>query len=274
MRSQVFVLCVCVGLCVVECGNILAILPFIGKSHFFSYEPILAALARRGHDVTVVSKFPRTSPLKGYTDIDVRNPETTEVKINLTKIEIFGILGEEVMEKIEEFLIDFESVFKRDDFQRLLHGNVSFDLVITEVFVSDMFNGVAYKFNAPLVGIISSTVLPWANDRFGIPDNPSYIRSTFYPGVGEMTFYDRILNTFALMISKVFYDYYISSRDEVISKRYLGSDTPPVKDIVKNTSLLLTNSHFSLNQARPFPPNVIEISGAHLKQLKPLPQVD
>ncbi|EFN66981.1 hypothetical protein EAG_15338 [Camponotus floridanus] len=57
--------------------KILGIFGHLGKSHFDMFKPLLEELARRGHEVTVVSYFPRTDdakakePLPNYKDINL-----------------------------------------------------------------------------------------------------------------------------------------------------------------------------------------------------------
>lgn len=164
-------------------------------------------------------------------------------------------------------------MFKDERIIDLLNSTVKFDLVMTEIFASDMFVGLSHVFEAPLIEMISSVVIPWASDRFAIPDNPSYIRTYFDSGAGPMSFYERIKNSFVLLLSKGLYYYHITLNDERVSKTYLGENVPPLKEMMKKTSLFLVNSHFSINGARPFPPQVVEIGGVHIKPAKPLSQV-
>lgn len=58
-----------------------------------------------------------------------------------------------------------------------------------------------------------------------------------------------------------------------IAKQFFGPDLPDLRDLVYETSLLLVNSHFSINQARPTVPNFIEVGGLHINDPKPLPPV-
>lgn len=51
--------------------KILVLLPYFGKSHWLVSKPLLEELARRGNEVTVLSHFPRKTPLKNYRDISM-----------------------------------------------------------------------------------------------------------------------------------------------------------------------------------------------------------
>ena len=55
--------------------------------------------------------------------------------------------------------------------------------------------------------------------------------------------------------------------------KYFSRDVPSVQELVQNMSLVLSNSHFSLNQPRPFVPNFIEIGGMHIDKNTTLSKV-
>jgi glucuronosyltransferase len=48
-------------------------------------------------------------------------------------------------------------------------------------------------------------------------------------------------------------------------KKYFGQDIPPLSELKKRTSLLLVNSHFSLNGPRPTVPGFVEVGGLHIQ---------
>lgn len=58
-----------------------------------------------------------------------------------------------------------------------------------------------------------------------------------------------------------------------IAKKFFGEDLPDLREIAQKTSLILVNSHFSINIARPTVPNFIEVAGLHINEPKTLPEV-
>lgn len=54
---------------VIKSSNILAFLPSPWKSHVVSFQPLFLELARRGHNVTVVSQFAISNPPTTYTQV-------------------------------------------------------------------------------------------------------------------------------------------------------------------------------------------------------------
>lgn len=57
--------------CLAACHGyrLLGLFPFQGKSHFVMFEHLMKGLARKGHQIDVVSKFPLKKPYPNYTDI-------------------------------------------------------------------------------------------------------------------------------------------------------------------------------------------------------------
>jgi glucuronosyltransferase len=84
--------------------------------------------------------------------------------------------------------------------QDLKKSKKKYDLVITEIFGSDCMLGFGHFFDVPTISLITSTFFPWAAERIGNPDNPSYIPSYFFSSPGNL--YERLENTIKLLLSK------------------------------------------------------------------------
>jgi hypothetical protein len=50
-------------------AKILGVFPFPARSHLIVQKALMLELARRGHEVTVVSGFPENKPVPNYTDV-------------------------------------------------------------------------------------------------------------------------------------------------------------------------------------------------------------
>uniref|UniRef100_A0A1B6E1B5 UDP-glucuronosyltransferase n=1 Tax=Clastoptera arizonana TaxID=38151 RepID=A0A1B6E1B5_9HEMI len=151
-------------------------------------------------------------------------------------------------------------------------NNHKFDLVMTEIFNTDLFLGFAYKYKANIISLSSCPVVPWGTQRFGIPDNPAYIPYAFSSKIDLTSFTNRLWNFYSNFILKTVYEQYYLNKISNTAKKYFGSDMTSLEELTKKTSLLLVNSHPSLKEARPLPPQVIEIGGLHVKPAKPLPK--
>ncbi|XP_044733444.1 uncharacterized protein LOC123296047, partial [Chrysoperla carnea] len=257
-----------------SCGyKILGVFPHGGKSHFFVFAPILRELAQRGHEVTVISHFPEKNPLPNYKDISIVG--AGEIGLNnipagaipngiFTNIFTHIVLSEEGKQNCE--------ALRYPEIQNLIKSNNTFDVILQENFNTDCFLALNYIFKAPSIGLSSCTVMPWLHDRFGIPLNPSYKPLNFLAHGDKMTFYQRVSNTLHYFLhGYLIPNMYMTKQDDIVVRKYLGENIPSVADIAKNTSLFLINTHYTLNKAWAYPPNVVEISGVHLGKSKALP---
>ncbi|XP_044733862.1 UDP-glycosyltransferase UGT5-like isoform X2 [Chrysoperla carnea] len=253
--------------------KILGVFPHAGKSHFMVFVPILRELTRRGHEVTVISHFPETHPLPNYTDISIVGAG----EIGLNNIPTSMIVNNKFRNILDHFFLGQKGAqnceaLNYPQVQNLIRSNKTYDLIIHEHFNTDCFMALNYIFKAPNIGLSSCTMMPWLFDRFGIPNNPSYMPVNLLHYGDKMTFFERVINTVAYFLhSYILADILMTKPADNAVKMYLGENIPSVAEIVKNTSLFLINTHYTLNRARPYPPNVIEISGVHLDTPKALP---
>ncbi|PSN46985.1 hypothetical protein C0J52_17347 [Blattella germanica] len=257
----------------VDSSRILALFPYNAKSHFFMYEKLLKALAARGHEVVVLGHFPQKKPIENYKDIDVRG--TLPEIINSFTLEMID--NESCMTFPYTIILEHidmcKSVLNHTAVKELIHSQEKFDLIISEIFGSDCLLGFVHKFKVPFIGVISSFAFPWANSRLGLPDNPAYIQNYFLPYTDRMSFKQRLINTVHSVYLKWMYHQYSDIVTYEIAKQFFGKDLPPLWEIAKNTSLVLSNSYFSVNQPRPTVPGFIEVGGLHVTEAQKLPKM-
>jgi len=53
-------------------AKVLGVFPFPARSHLIVQKALIFELARRGHEVTVVSSFPENKAIPNYTDIELK----------------------------------------------------------------------------------------------------------------------------------------------------------------------------------------------------------
>lgn len=100
-----------------------------------------------------------------------------------------------------------ETVSRLPAVKALLNSTVTFDMVIVEVFGSECFLPLGQRFQAPVVGLLSSVPLPWVNEQLGNPEATSYVPS-YMMGYGQhMNIWERFANTLAVIWSKILYRY-------------------------------------------------------------------
>lgn len=272
------ILLVILGLCSFHPGRtskILAVFSHIGKSHFDVLEPYFEEIAARGHQILVISHFPRKRPVPNYKDIDLRGTHS----INKT-VHILSFSDMMKMDQISSALAlsawgaeGCEKALELPDVQNILNSDEKFDLLVTEMFNTDCFLAFAHKFKIPIIGFSTCVFMPWTPGRVGNPDNPAYIPTHFAISSDKMKFEERFINTFWNIFHKLHYPFLMDAPAHRIAKRHFGESLPALSELARNTSLIFVNSHFSLNGPRPLVPGVIEVAGIHIKPPKPLPKV-
>lgn len=255
--------------------KILGLFPHPSISHVAVFYPLIKGLAEKGHDVTFVSyfEFPdkiptlkqkkiqtQESDLRGSIDLSFFNGYRFEKYLNPI---LLGWLG----------IKTCHGALSSPVFQELLKSEESYDIVILEFFNTDCFTPFAHKFNAHLIGLSSCTIMPWSNEKVGNIITPSYIPDNSLPFSDRMSFLQRFENTAFLLYDQFLFNYVLRYVDERIARQYFKEDFPSITQIVRNSSLFLVNAHPSLTLPRPQVPQVVDIGGIHIGQVKPLSEV-
>lgn len=250
-----------------DAAKILVLHPTPAKGHVVVMEPFFQELASRGHNVTLITTYPHKPPVPNLNEIDVSYEFPTLIS-NFS----FEMIKETMPNPFQApfFMADIEEnicqvMFSGKVMKTLLESNETYDLVVTEIFTADCFVPFAHKFKAPLISFVTSSALPWVADRTGLPDNPSYIPNYFADLSSSMSFSERLYNTAVLLCSKFVYYFYSLPKTQRLLNLYFDDSMPSINELTKETSLVFVNSHFVLTESRPFPPNVIEIGGIHIK---------
>ncbi|XP_049956922.1 UDP-glucosyltransferase 2-like [Schistocerca serialis cubense] len=258
---------------VAHSARILGIVPTASISHQLPFRLIALELAKRGHQVTVMTTDPIGKNIQNFTEIDVsmtydywrKTFDFTSMsdRSPVELIETWSPSGKAACE------IQLESPQMKD----FLRSQPSFDAVILEQLVYYCYYGLIHQLGSPpTIGFVSLRAPAPVLASYGNPNNPAYCPDMLVGYTDHMSFWERLYN--AYVMARIFYIWnYVTrpSQNELIRK-YFGPDHPPVEETDRNFSLLIVNNHFSVNYPRPLLPNVIEVTGLHLEeQRKPLP---
>lgn len=260
-----------------DAARVLGLFPHTGKSHQMVFDPLLRRLAERGHHVTVVSFFPVKNPPENYTDVSLEGIaglgiEVIDLAYYEQKNYLLRMLG---IESIVQQILDFTplSDMALDVCSKLVSWppladalRREYDVILVENFNSDCMLGLAhvYGMKAPIVALLSSTLMHWSADRMGVNDNPAHVpvvSSSFTP---RMSFLERLENTFLNVYFKIWFRYAVQVKEQEIIERHIGRKIPDLQELAKNTSLMLVNVFHTLNGVRPLIPGVVEVGGMHL----------
>ncbi|KAK9888374.1 hypothetical protein WA026_000626 [Henosepilachna vigintioctopunctata] len=254
----------------VENAKILSVLPLPTVSHFIMFRRLFEELTLRGHEVDVVTPFRESRKVPGLNIIPIEMPAIYE-KFSTFTMEILRSLSVHSLMPMQfaDHVNLCEVCFAPDAMKNIRDGGPKYDLIILEIFSLDCLFGYAHALQTPVVSITSSVDLPFGSSRIGNPDNPAYISNYFGTAVPNMSLLERLHNVFTVVQVKLMH-FWILQEQEKEAKKFFGEDLPPLNEIIANSSLLLVNSHFSSNQARPTVPNFIEVGGLHIDEPKSL----
>ncbi|XP_050303467.1 UDP-glucosyltransferase 2-like [Anthonomus grandis grandis] len=249
--------------------NILMIAPIDSLSHTRMFEELAKALAVKGHQVDLLSHFPLENlNMEGISHI---NLGSSNMFLNSFSVKLLGRSFIDIVDKMlfkpghQQCLL----LYNNPQFEKLKNATKKYDLFITEFFTSECVLPWAWHFNIPSVLVSTSLPLPWNNERFGVPDNPSYVPNYYGDFGAEMTLFQRAQNVWQYAVARYKFWRSMNQADQV-ARAFFGPQMPPLEEVAYNSSLLLSNTHFSIHDARPLPPNVIEIGGLHINPPKPL----
>jgi len=262
--------------------KILGIFGHLGKSHFDVFKPLLEELARRGHELTVISYFPRTDnakmkePLPNYKDIDLVDPEYG-IFVNIVDLQQIKHVWYNPL--VDLYMLRFMANYtcstglRSSAVKEFLQSDEKFDLILTENFNTDCFLGFIHRFKAPYMALSSHQIMPWTNNAMSNTDDLSYNPIIFLGLTKPLNFFSRMKNVLWLSFVNVAYDYWFRSADQIFANEVFGPDLPKLKEIAQQSQALLVNTHSSIHGSRPQLPNVVEIGGLHIpSKINPLPK--
>ncbi|XP_071054635.1 UDP-glucosyltransferase 2-like [Onthophagus taurus] len=253
--------------------KILGLFPLPIKSHFIFFEAILKGLVERGHEVYVVSHFPQKNPTARYNDINISGSipyDISNISISYKLFRsVFGMawhIYKTCGSEICEYLM------KNPKIIALKKNPLKFDVVISEIYGTDCLLGFAHHFNVPIIGASSTDLLPWSGTRMGNPDNPSHVSNYLGFNSLKMNIFEKIYAVGLTIATKIGYFCISTVVTEMRSREFFGKTFPPMENLIYNTSILLSNTHFSFTEPRPVVPGIIEVGGAHIRKPKPVSQ--
>ncbi|XP_015175624.1 PREDICTED: UDP-glucuronosyltransferase 2C1-like [Polistes dominula] len=262
---------VCLTMCLTLCQSyrILGIFTFHGKSHFIMFEALMKGLAKKGHQVDVISTFPLKKPVENYTDlvsIPVKLKLVNNVSYEFMKMALSGAMAVNAVASIGGN--DLCEYLELPEIQKIIKNppqNPPYDAVLIEIFGASCFGIFGNILNVPVIGVSSSALYPWANPYIANPENLAFVRNNLLSYVKEMNFGQRVYNTLHTLFNKMYFNYKTTKYQDELIKKHVGPNMPSVREVETNISLILVNTYFSLNGIKPKTPALIEVGGLHVQ---------
>ncbi|CAK1547702.1 unnamed protein product [Leptosia nina] len=259
-----------------ECAKILGVFPTPSISHQVVFRPLIHELAKRGHEVIVITPdpaFPKGQAPANLTEIDVhdisyKNWEDLLNSHNGKKEDI----REQVINLIEKFTSTFEKQINTPEVKRILtEERYSFDLIISEASVR-MILGLAHWLKTPIVQISSFGTTPVHYGLLGATTHPLLYPSPITERLYNMTLWEKgweLFKHFAfehlLLITE--------ESDHKVARRNFGEDLPSFDNLFREyVQMLFLNEHQIWAHNHPVPPNIVYVGGIHQTPTTELPK--
>ncbi|CAG9759468.1 unnamed protein product [Ceutorhynchus assimilis] len=254
--------------------KLLCVFPLPARSHYILGNELAKGLANLGHEVTIIAAFEENNPPKGYRSVWISEimefKEASGKQPNMFEMENMSPFLQMIFLPTVTPPLS-EMIFNSTKVKALLNSNESFDAVIVEQFFIECMTYIPYHFKAPLILFSTIGANRWINNLVANPANPSYIPDILLSFGSDMTFYERLYNfVFDIASDLVLYQYVYPKHNTILHKYF--PNAPHLSKLQYNASLVLLNSHESINQAVPHVPNMIDIGGFHVNPPKELPE--
>ncbi|KAM7348769.1 UDP-glycosyltransferase UGT5-like isoform 1-T1 [Cochliomyia hominivorax] len=259
----------------INSARILGLFPSPSKSHLLIHCAIADTLSEAGHDVTVIATVPNIYERATYKYIHVKGamydnkfanemvnkPAPAYVKFYHTMSSVMTMANATLNHPTMKEFLD-------------THKAGDFDLIILGYFMNDFVLGIGAHFKCPvIVSFMVQPIFP-INRMIANPLEPSYV-PTLFSGVRQpLDFWSRLLNMFSIAVEEGILMNVLKWNIEKLYRYNFPADRyPPLEEVYKNVSLVLTNHHFSQGPIRPNVPALIEIGGIQIKEKPdPLPK--
>lgn len=254
-------------------AKILAIFHFPCKSHHILGSALLKALAKRNHEITMVSPFPLEEGVRNYEDIEITGVLDYKEKhivpkfVNAHNASMYEKMTFDLknVKEVAELFLDHPQIAK------LLASKRQYDLIILNWAMNDVLLAMGHHFKAPVI-VFSTIGLSRLTGK--LTKNPapySHVPNLFLNYPDEMDFFQRLSNTFWSLA----FDAVDAFVNEALQKELLLKyfpEAPPLEELQRNVSLVFLNSQYSVDNPRPYVPNMVEVGGLHIEDPKPLPK--
>lgn len=278
-KSLFFVLLICSQSCIrfAESARILCVYSMPFDSHQSVFQVITEELARRGHELVVITPIPRSQSLQNVTQIDIsdisfeiwdnayaklkKNPSFSSDPVTFYR--------EVAMEMIKA-LLAIDTIPPNVD-ALIRDKEQHFDVILVEacVIMNILF---AARFNAPVILVSSFFGTEYNFISLGAAVHPILLPEFLFQNFDFNSVWDRFSALYEYSLFR-FLEKYMEMVGNTLIRKHLGDEVPNIQKLKKNIQLMLLNVHHIWDNNRPVPPSVVYMGAVHLKKPKPIPEV-
>ncbi|XP_075986013.1 UDP-glucosyltransferase 2-like [Anticarsia gemmatalis] len=256
-----------------EAAKILAFIPTPSISHQVVYRPITQELAKRGHEVVVITTdpaFPKGKAPPNLREIDVHDIsyKVWEELYKLTSKGDKDVIGH-VKPAYYEIIRITEMQIKTPEVQKLIKEE-KFDLLILEAWTRPAIV-LSHVFKVPVIQVASCGFLNDNIDTVGASWHPLLYPNTLSQKLYNLTQWEKLEVMWLLYRLENVFSGAVET-ENAMAKRLFGPNTPSIDELRNNVQMIFLNIHPIWDSNRPVPPNVVYIWGVHKRPEKELPE--
>ncbi|XP_053619947.1 UDP-glycosyltransferase UGT5-like isoform X5 [Plodia interpunctella] len=261
-----------------EAAKILVVIPTPSISHQLPIRPLTQELAKRGHEVVVITTDPignKDGAIPNLTEVDVHdisykiwrekvlNAETSSGSSNDLENQI---------DKLYNLITDiFEVQMETREVTSLINDKTkTFDLIFLEALARPALL-FSHIYKAPVI-LISSFLSMYNNLQvIGAQVHTNLYPEMFRQKINNITQFEKIKELYLqYKIEKIIED--SEPKQNAVVRKVLGPDAPNLKQLYNNVDMLFLNAHPIWDSNRPVPPGVVYLGGIHKNPKKKLPK--
>ncbi|XP_045455077.1 UDP-glucosyltransferase 2-like [Melitaea cinxia] len=273
-RTQVFLLFV-LSVTGIQGARILAYFPTPSISHQVTFRPLTQELARRGHEVYVVTAdpvFPKGQAPANLTEIDVREGSYKRWQQVLAH---HSGNKDDILLQVKKIFESFAAVLdyqmETPQVKSIIRNKPRnyYDLLILEACNRPLM-GMAHIFDAPVIIVSSFGAVSLQYSMFGAPTHPLLYPTPGSQRLYNLTFWEKGFELF----KNVALSFLISSTedfDNQIMRKHFGNDVPTYEELSSAIRMMFLNEHPIWADNHPVPPSIQYIGGIHQAEAKELP---
>ncbi|XP_050677196.1 UDP-glycosyltransferase UGT5-like [Leptidea sinapis] len=260
----------------ISASRILAVIPTPSISHQVVFRPLVQELARRGHEVNVITPDPvfTSSKFENLTEIDVHDVSYdiwTEKYIDHHEFGAKDFVLNNVYNLLDVHLRLIEVQLLSKGVQDIINNkNIKFDLIILEA-VSRPSLIFSHLYKVPVIQISSFGMMLGSGDIVGAPIHPLLYPIALSQRIYQRSFLEEIYESYKYWkVMKAYYNF--EKQEHNILQRIIENDLPNYDVLRNNIEMLFLNMHPIWVDNQPIPENVITIWGIYEKPMHDLPQ--
>ncbi|KAI5633106.1 UDP-glucoronosyl and UDP-glucosyl transferase domain-containing protein [Phthorimaea operculella] len=259
-----------------ESARILAVFPTPSISHQVVFRPLTQELARRGHEVVVITTdpaYPKGEAPGNLTEVDVHDVSYTiwSKVMSMTSTGKRQDLHSQVEFSLRLFGEIFEKQIQSDEVRAIIRNKKQkFDLLIVEALIAPTL-AFSHIFKAPVIQISSFTSVRGDYEAMGAPTHPILYPEMTNQKLYNLSIWERLSVVWRWLLIRDLYGDIEVLENEML-KRNFGPSMPELAELRNNVDMLFLNMHPIWEDNRPVPPGVVFMGSIHQNPVKELPK--